>query len=139
MPYKGLMNEISRTLGIGYNSVCTTISQYITTGTVLSPNKKCSQNSLFDQIDDLDRNALRQKVHSFWLKKELPTIDKILEADFKRTTMYKIIKKVDFVFTKRKRCSVLTEREDLLLWRLNYLYDIRKYREEDRITSSKPG
>lgn len=138
MPYKELMNEISRMLGIGYNSVCTTISEYKTTGTVSSPNKKRCKKSLFDKIDDLDRNALRQKIHGFWMKKELPTIDKILEEvnsdpalpDFKRTTMYKTIKKLDFVFTKRKRCSVLTEREDLLVWRQNYLYDIRKYREE---------
>lgn len=140
MPYKELMNEISRTLGIGYNSVCTTISEYKTTGTVSSPNKTRSKKSLFDKIDDLGRNALHQKVHGFWMKKELPTFDKILEAvnsdpalpDFKRTTLYTTIKKLDFVFTKRKRCSVLTEREDLLVWRQNYLYDIRKYREEGR-------
>jgi len=39
---------------------------------------------------------------------------------------------LDFVFTKRKRCSVLTEREDLIVWRRNYLYNIRKYRAEGR-------
>jgi len=74
------------------------------------------------------------------MKKELPTVDNILEAvngdpalpNFKRTTMYKIIKKSDFVFTKRNICSVITEREDLLVWHQNYLYDIRKYQEEDR-------
>ncbi|CAI6345238.1 unnamed protein product [Macrosiphum euphorbiae] len=95
---------------------------------------------LLDKIDDLDRNTLRQKVHSFWLKKELPTIDKILEAvnddpalpNFKRTTLYTTIKKLYFVFTKRKRCSVLMEREDLLVWRQNYLYDVSKFREEGR-------
>jgi len=27
---------------------------------------------------------------------------------------------------------VLTERQDLLVWRQNYLYDIRKFREEGR-------
>ncbi|CAI6377549.1 unnamed protein product [Macrosiphum euphorbiae] len=30
------------------------------------------------------------------------------------------------------RCSVLTEREDLLVGRQNYLYDVRKFREEGR-------
>lgn len=95
---------------------------------------------MFSTIDDLDRNALRQKVHAFWLRKELPTVDKILQAvnddpalpNFKRTTLYHIIKKLDFVFTKRKRCSVLTEREDLLVCRHNYVYDIRKYRRQGR-------
>jgi hypothetical protein len=74
------------------------------------------------------------------LKNEIPTIDKILQAvnddparpNFKRTVLYETIKKLDFVFTKRKRCSVLTEREDLLVWRHNYLYDIRKYRKKGR-------
>ncbi|XP_050065224.1 uncharacterized protein LOC126554173 [Aphis gossypii] len=102
----------------------------------MSPKKEIFQ----ENIDDLDRNALRQKVHSFWLRKEIPTIDKILHAvnedpalpDFKRTSLYSLIKKLDFVFTKRKRCSVLTEREDLLVWRQNYLYYVRKYREEGR-------
>jgi len=73
-------------------------------------------------------------------KKEIPTTDKILQAvnddptlpNFKRTVLYETIKKLDFVFTKRKRCSVLTEREDLLAWRHNYLYVIRKYRKEGR-------
>ncbi|KAL4104685.1 hypothetical protein QTP88_019968 [Uroleucon formosanum] len=140
MQYRVMMAEMSKTLGIGLNSVRTTISEYKSTGTVKSPNKKRSKKCLFDKIDDLDRNALRQKVHSFWLRKELPTIDKILEAvnddpalpNYKRTTLYTIIKKLDFVFIKRKRCSVLTEREDLLVWRQNYIDDIRKYREEGR-------
>lgn len=39
---------------------------------------------------------------------------------------------MSFVFTKRKRCSILTEREDLLVWRQNYLYDIKKYRKKER-------
>lgn len=135
-----MMHEISQTTGIGRNSVCSIISEYKTTRTVTSPNKTHNKKCLFDKINDMDRNALRQKVHSFWLRKELLTIDKILHAvnedpalpDFKRTTLYSVIKKLDFVFTKRKRCSVLTEREDLLVWRQNYLYDIRKYREEGR-------
>lgn len=80
MPYKQSMNEISRTLGISYNSVCSTTSKHKTTGTVTSPNKKRSKKCLFDKIDDLDKNALRQKVHGFWSRKKLPTINKISEA-----------------------------------------------------------
>lgn len=136
--YKQLIADISRTLGIGHNSVTSIIAEYRSTGT--SPNKIRLKKCLFDGIDDLDRNALRQKVHSFWLRKELPTIDKILQAvnddpalpNFKRTSLYTTIKKLGFVFTKRKRCSILTEREDLLVWRQNFVYDIRKYRNEGR-------
>jgi len=80
MQYRVMMAEMSQTLGFGLNSVRNTISEYKSTGIVKSPNKKCNKKCIFDKIDDLDRNALRQKVHSFWLRKELPTIDKILEA-----------------------------------------------------------
>lgn len=135
-----MISEISQTSGIGHNSVSSIISEYRNTGTVTSPNKTRNKKCLFDQIDDLNRNSLRQKVHSFWLRKELPTIDKILQAvnndptlpNFKRSTLHTTIKKLDFVFIKQKRCSVLTETEDLLVWRHKYLYDIRKYREEGR-------
>jgi len=140
MKYQEMISEISRVSGIGRRTVISTISEYKHEGTVTSPNTKRVRTTLFDKIDDLDRNGLRQKVHSFWLRRELPTIDKILYAinddpalpNFKRTSLFKVIKKLDFVFNKRKRCSVLTEREDLIIWRRNYLYDIRKYRNEGR-------
>jgi len=138
--YDDMITNISQTTGIGSQTISRTIAEYKRTKTVSSPNKKRTKKSLFDKIDDLDRNALRQKVHAIWLRRQLPTIDKILHEvnedpalpNFKRTTMYTTIKKLDFVFAKRKRCSVLTEREDLIVWRRNYLYDIRKYRKEGR-------
>ncbi|KAE9523849.1 hypothetical protein AGLY_015737 [Aphis glycines] len=138
--YEDLVTDLSKALGLGRETISKTIAEYRRTNTVSSPNKKRVKQSLFDKIDDLDRNGLRQKIHSFWLRRELPTIDKILIAvnedpslpNFKRSTLYSTIKKLDFVFEKRKRCSVLTEREDLIVWRRNYLYNIRKYRQEGR-------
>lgn len=138
--YEDIVTNLSEASGLGRETISKTIAEYRSTNTVTSPNKKRNKSSLFDKIDDMDRNALRQKVHSFWLRRELPTIDKILIAvnkdpwlpNFKRTTLYSTIKKLDFVFEKRKRCSVLTEREDLIVWRRTYLYNIRKYRQEGR-------
>ncbi|XP_025203827.1 uncharacterized protein LOC112600737 [Melanaphis sacchari] len=138
--YLDIIKRIRELTGLGRDTVKNTISQYKTTKTVSSPNRRRAKASLFDKIDDLDRTGLRRTIHSIWLKRELPTIDRILfdvNADpslpnFKRTSLYRVIKKLDFVFTKRKRCSVLTEREDLIVWRRKYLYDIRKYREEGR-------
>jgi len=131
---------MSKATGIGYRTIKDTINEYRKTSTVKSPNRKRVKTSLFDKTDDLDRNGLRQKVHAIWLRGELPTIDKILFdvnedptlPNFKRTTLYNIIKKIDFAFIKRKRCSVLTERNDLINWRRDYLYDIRKYRSEGK-------
>jgi len=138
--YVDIINRIRELTGLGRDTIRNTISQYKMTKTVSSPNRTRVNASLFEKIDDLNRTGLRWTIHSIWLKRELPTIDQILfdvNADpslpnFKRTSLYRVIKKLDFVFTKRMRCSVLTEREDLIVWRRNYLYDIRKYRAEGR-------
>ncbi|XP_015370672.1 PREDICTED: uncharacterized protein LOC107166498 [Diuraphis noxia] len=117
--YTDLYDNMSKATGIGYRTIKDTINEYRKTSTVKSPNKKRVKTSLFDKTDDLDRNGLHTSKD--------PTL-----PNFKRTTLYNIIKKLDFVFTKRKRCSVLTERNDLINWRRNYLYDIRKYRGEGK-------
>jgi len=39
---------------------------------------------------------------------------------------------MQFVYTKRNRNSALTEREDLVLWRREYISQIRRYRQEGR-------
>ncbi|XP_008184551.1 uncharacterized protein LOC103309835 [Acyrthosiphon pisum] len=93
MQYNVMMAEISKTLGIGLNSVRKIISEYKTTGSVKSPNKKRSKKCLFEKIDDLDRNALRQK------------------EEMQR-------------FNREGRLACLASK--------NYIYDIRKYREEGR-------
>lgn len=78
--YQEMISEISRVSGIGRRTVISTISEYKHEGTVTSTNTKRVRTTLFDKIDDLERNCLQQKVHSFWLRRELPTIDKILYA-----------------------------------------------------------
>lgn len=135
-----MISEISTLTGIGRETIINTISEYRKTGHTSSPQRKRIRTTLFHKIDDMDRNGIRQTIHSFWLRRELPTIDKILTAvnenpslpNFKRTTLFKVIKQLNFVYTKRKRCSVLTERNDPICWRQRYLYDIRKYRTEGR-------
>jgi len=64
--YDDMITSIARTTGIGSQTISRTIAEYKRTKTVSSPNKKCTKKSLFDKIDDLDRNALRQKVHAIW-------------------------------------------------------------------------
>ncbi|XP_022162283.1 uncharacterized protein LOC111028063 [Myzus persicae] len=135
-----MITHLSQSTGISCQTISKTIAEYNKTKTVSYLNKRSSRTSLFCNIDDLDHNELRKKVHSIWLRRELPTFDKILVEvnqdlslpNFKSSGMYNIIEKLDFIFTKIKKCSVLTEREDLIAWRRNYLYDIRKYREEGR-------
>lgn len=138
--YADTINRVMESTGIGRVTVRNTISQYKQKKTLSSPNKSRAKPSLFDKIDDQDRTGLRRKVHSVWLNRELPTVDRILLdvnedpslPNFKRTSLYRVIKKLDFVFAKRKRCTVLTEKEDLIVWRRKYLHDVREYRKDGR-------
>ncbi|KAL3278355.1 hypothetical protein HHI36_013685 [Cryptolaemus montrouzieri] len=93
-----------------------------------------------DSVTDFDKNLISRKVHQFFHRNELPTIDKILNEvnsdvdlpNFKRTTFRKILKKMDFRFQKRGRNGLLLEKEEIVLWRRDYLRQIKNYLEENR-------
>lgn len=77
----------------------------------------------------------------FWLNRDSPTLDKIIKAvseddslpTLKRTTIYSLLKHLNFQYTKRKQNSYLTEIDDLILWRRNYLRSVEAYRGETNI------
>lgn len=50
----------------------------------------------------------------------------------RETSLRKVLKSLNFKYTKRQRNSILTERRDLLSWRRKYLISIRRFREEGR-------
>lgn len=138
MNYKPMIAEISQVTGIGRRTIIYTISKYKQRGNVTFSNKKRKRTTFFNTIDDIDRNKIRTKIHSLWLRREVPNIDKILTTvredtslpNFKRTTLFKIIKKLGFISLKNKSCSVLTEKPDLICWRRRYFYDILRFRNE---------
>lgn len=47
--------------------------------------------------------------------------------------LYRVLLKMKFIYIKRKRaCSVLLEREDLIIWCRNYLHDLKKFQSQSR-------
>jgi len=96
--------------------------------------------TILDKVDEFDKNAIRQKIHSFWRKREVPTVKKMLIAinedetlpDLKRSSFHKLLRDLQFEFVKKNRNSALLEREDLISWRRGYLYKIRSYRAQNR-------
>jgi len=135
-----MLLEISKSTGIGQRTVQTTLAEYKNKGTVSSPNKKKIRPTILEKVDDFDKNAIRQKIHSFWFNREVPTISKMLIAinedetlpTLKRSSFQKILKELQFVYVKKCRNSVLLERDDLVVWRQNYLSNIKQYREQGR-------
>jgi len=57
-----------------------TLEEYRNSGWVSSLNKKRSKKQLFDKLEDIELQSIRQKVHSFCYKREVPTLDKILQV-----------------------------------------------------------
>lgn len=95
-----MLVDMSKQSGIGQRTIQTTLAEYKKAGTVSSPNKKKIRLSILQKVDDFDKNAIRQKIHGFWLKREVPTLAKMLLAinedptlpNIKRTSFQKILK-----------------------------------------------
>ncbi|KAL4153007.1 hypothetical protein QTP88_000840 [Uroleucon formosanum] len=128
MKYKELMASISADSGIGMRKVIQTISEYKNTGECKSTNKTKIRPTIIDKIDDFNKNAIRQKIHGFWFRNEIPTIKKIVQAINDDTDLPNLPST-----SLRNRNSALTERADLVVWRQKYIEDIRRYRDEGRI------
>lgn len=135
-----LQNRVADKTGVCSRTVYNVIKEYKETHTFSAPKRKLTYKKYIDSIDDFDKNAIRRKVHQFFFRNELPTIDKVLREvnddpdlpDFKRTTFYKLIKELNFKFQSRGRNSMLLDRNEIVLWRREYLVKIKSYRNENR-------
>jgi len=138
--YKELMASISADSGIGMRKVIQTISEYKKTGECKSPNKTKIRPTINDKTDDFDKNAIRQKIHGFWFRNEIPTLKKIVRAinddpdlpNISYTSLLWVLKELNYKCTKRNRNSALTEKASIVVWRQKYIEDIRRYRDEGR-------
>ncbi|CAB3240521.1 unnamed protein product [Arctia plantaginis] len=140
MTVESIVIKTASACGVSENTVYKIIKEKKVTKTLKSPVKKRVRPSTVDKLDELDKCAIRAKVHSLYLNNDYPTLDKIMtlcEADedistFKRTTLHKILPEIGFDFNKRNNRSLLVEREDIVLWRRKYLRQITKYRKENK-------
>ncbi|XP_072377939.1 uncharacterized protein [Diabrotica undecimpunctata] len=135
-----ILKQTASTSGVGEASVYRIIREQNSTGGFSSPKKNKPRKTILHKIDDFDKTAIRRIVHQFFFRNEIPTIDKVLAAvnddeslpNFKRSTFHKFLKSLDFKYVRRGRNSALLEREEIILWRRNFLKSIKKFREENR-------
>jgi transposase/DNA-directed RNA polymerase subunit H (RpoH/RPB5) len=126
--------------GVSERSVYRVIREYKTIHELKSPKKSKPRKKLIENIDDFDKNAIRRKVHEFYFRNELPTIDKVMAIvnededlpTFRRTTFYKLLKDMNFKYVRRGRDSTLIDRDDIVIWRRNYLKTVKLMRQEGR-------
>jgi transposase len=103
------MAYISRQSGIGMRIVTNTISEYKKTGQLTSPCKNKYRPTILEKIDNFDKKSTRQKIHEFWLRREIPTLSKIVEAviddpslpNIPCTSLRRVLKDLNFEYTKR--------------------------------------
>lgn len=140
IPINVVAEQAASASGVGIASVFRIIKEYKQDGILHSPKRTKSRKSILDDVDDFDVNAIRRKVHSFFRRNEIPTINKVLKAvnddcdlpNFKRTTFHSLLKKIGFKYLKRGRNSSLVEKENIILWRRRYLRTIKGMRQEGR-------
>jgi len=136
-----LRQEISKELGIGVTTISKTIMLYNRSKTVVSPNRtRARMSSRIAVFEEFEKNVVRRHVHSFWLKREIPTVDKIYQVvsndeslpHISRTSLFHLLKDMGFKYSKRSVNGALTEKTKIVLWRRQFLEDLRKYRKEGR-------
>lgn len=139
--YKEITRILSRETGLGVKTVCKTISEYKKNGTITSLSKITRiRKNTFDKMDDFDKSAIRRKLHDLQLNSKAKNLLKVHKAinddpklpNLKKTTMYRVLKDLNFEFTNTKHNYEITERNDIIQWRKNYLKSIQSYREEER-------
>lgn len=92
------------------------------------------------KYDSFTQAAIRRKVHMLYRENDLPTLNKVVsivnEDDdlptFSKTTMRRLLLDIGFKYIKRKRESLLIDREDIVAWRHRYLRSIRDERAKGK-------
>jgi len=136
-----LMEALSKETGYELHSIKNTVSEYQLTGKYESPPKKKNRTTVNDTIDDFIKNAIRQKIHTFWFKRQIPSFHKILKAikcdtdlpNISQTSLKRSLKElnVEYFNTKNQKLGLI-EGEEIVLWRRKYISDLRRYRSEGR-------
>ncbi|KAJ8912219.1 hypothetical protein NQ315_009043 [Exocentrus adspersus] len=120
-----LVVEVARMLGLAKSTIYRILAEYKAKGKVGAPKKASGRPSITESFDESIKNDTRKVVHGFFFKNELPTLDKILceikqwptIPNMSRSTLYKVMRHINF---------------SRVIWRRNYLRQIRTYRDEGR-------
>jgi hypothetical protein len=104
----------------------------------VSGKERKREKSILGNCDRFVKSNMCSKVRKFFFDNEAPTINKVSAVvnsddqlpDFKRTTFYKLLKDVGFQFLKRSGCNVIIDRDDIVLWRRNYLRIVQQHGTE---------
>lgn len=132
-----LVETCSKMTGVGTSTIYRILREG-KSGGVKAPRKSEGRKNIV--IEDDEKTAIRRLIHSFYFKKEIPTLDKIMAEiqkdenlrTFSKTTLWRCLRKMNFGYEKlQNRKSLLVEKDEIIYWRRRYLRAIRKYRRDN--------
>ncbi|CAH2006703.1 unnamed protein product [Acanthoscelides obtectus] len=146
---KEIVVKVSHKVGVCRASVFNVLRQYKKNHTFSEPMTSKHRKSIVKSLDEADKHAIRRKVHEFFFRNEIPTIDKVLQEvngdttlpNFKRSTFHALLKHLNFKWKKRGRNSLLLDREEIIInldetW-VNAGHTTSKVWVDDSVTSSR--
>jgi len=105
---------------------------------LLTPVKRYSVSRIRINPDSFDREVIRRLVHSFYTRKEYPTILKVLEkakaqCGFPggRYCMWRVLQEMGFTYRTRDNKKYIYEQQNIVEQGHTYLQTIRKLRQEN--------
>ena len=95
----------------------------------MTPGKKHpSRKPRFGNLDSFDLSVIRRVIHQFYLRNEVPTLEKIIkdlsqtmDFPYKKSILAELLKEMGFIYNIRGRDRIMYEREDIIAWRERYL------------------
>ncbi|KAJ8911496.1 hypothetical protein NQ315_010868 [Exocentrus adspersus] len=111
-----LVVEVARMLGLAKSTIYRILAEYKAKGKVGASGRP----SITESFDESIKTDIRKVVHGFFFKNEL---DKILceikqwptIPNMSRSTLYKVMRHINFRNLKRNRKSLLIEREEIVI------------------------
>lgn len=113
MKYIDLMMTQSIATGFSLGTIKSTIRDYkqsvcIQTNSLFTQQKKV-RSTIIEKVEDFDKNTIRQKIHGFQLRRDIPRVWKVLIAinedlnlpNLCRSGLYRLSANLNFEFTKK--------------------------------------
>lgn len=130
-----MVTKTAEMTGISKRSIYSILREYKDTHTIEEKGATKKKLNIIQKLDSFEKTAIRQKVHSFFMEGELPTLDKIVQKikedetlpDLSKTSLRRVLRHLKFKFMKRSRKSTLIERPEIVIWRTKYLKEIANF------------
>lgn len=139
---RSLVTMTSDLTGVGVATIFKLKAEVRKTGKPCSPSRKrvgaVGIRDRLKKYDDFELSCIRRKIHSFYLRNEIPTAAKVLsevnsDDDLPTLTLrsfQRLLNSMGFIYSKRKQDNALIDRDDIILWRRKYLRAIKQLRKE---------